>query len=32
MIDDILTKGMPPHKFKDRLERMRLGSSMYFWL
>ena len=28
MIDDPLTKGMPPQKFKDHIDRMRLGSIM----
>ena len=28
MIVDPLTKGMPPLKFKDHVDRMRLGSNM----
>ena len=28
MIADPLTKGMPPFKFKDHVERMRLGSTL----
>ena len=28
MIDDPLTKGMPPFKFKDHVERMRLCSTL----
>ena len=28
MIADPLTKGMPPQKFKDHVDRMRLGSIM----
>ena len=28
MIDDPLTKGMPPQKFKDHVDRMRLGFIM----
>ena len=28
MITDHLTKGMPPFKFKDHVERMRLSSTL----
>jgi len=28
MIVDLLTKGMPPFKFKDHVERMRLGFTL----
>jgi len=28
MIIDPLTKGMPPFKFKDHVERMKLGSTL----
>jgi len=31
MITDPLTKGMPPFKFKDRVERMRLGSNLWLY-
>jgi len=31
MIADPLTKGMPLFKFKDHVERMRLGSTLWLY-
>ena len=31
MIADPLTKGMPPFKFKDHVERMGLGSNLWLY-